>query len=1025
MNRFCSSTSVWALAAAGVIATSPLAVAASFDISTATTTQQQVSGTNVGVITSTGSITVSGVAVQWNGAATGDGVSITNDGTVTSTGGRAFDTSGGSITGIYTLINNGTITSSNDAFRINDDFANGTLNVTNNGTISSATGQAFDLANVTAATAVVTITNYGTIQSGTADAIRPGTGGTVINYGLIQSTDLTSDGDGVDFQEAGGTVINKTGGVILGAKHGITGDGETTVTNEAGATITGQNGSGINIDSTGSTLVTITNYGTITGAVTGLLDDDGTADGVPDGDGDGIDVDGQILLYNYGTVQGTGATGTNDGIPNTADGIAAGGGTIYNYAGAVIEAYDNYANDGSDDVGRAILIDDSNGGAAPFATTIINQGTIRSDGVAITLVGDNDDTIENYSLIQSDNATAIDMGGGNDLFIYHIGSTVVGIVTGGDGTDTFELDGTGTFDLSLLGDTAQYQSFETLLIGEGSVITATGTSDFTGTLEIDGSFTLNGSLSGAGFTLENGATLSGNSTVASLTVESGGTVSPGNSIGTVTVTGTATFNSGSVYMVEIDQTSSDQIIAGTLALNGGTVQLSSSGPLVAGTVYTIISATSTTTPSTQFDTLVSADYLFIDPTLGRDGASVTLTLTRNGTSFASYARTANQAAVANALEAGGTAASYLTAATTATDTTQFATGFDLLSGEVHASVGNTLYTQSTLVGDTLAARLRQSAAGSASPAMAALSSGGPALAYAAPAPATKSPIVTKAPPALPVGPVYAAWAQGFGQWSTADATGNAAEIDSSLGGFLAGGDVTLDRTTFGFAAGYVSANTDVDARLSSADTSTFLIAAYAGTSIENFRLRGGASYGWTDTDTQRTASFMGLTQSLDASYDGGTANIFVEAAYAAEINAIAFEPFAQMAWSWIETDSFTENGGSLALSSQGLSFDVPYSTLGLRLATAIEMGKSLVTPHATLGWRHAFGDVTPEAAMAFAETGAAFAVEGAPIAQDSFVLGAGIDLKIGASLTLNIGYEGEFASDVETNAVRGGLVYRF
>ncbi|WGD28541.1 autotransporter domain-containing protein [Ancylobacter sp. WKF20] len=1025
MNRFFVSTSVRALVAAGVVLAAPLAAqAGNFTVSTATTTQQQVSGTNVGTVTSSGSITTSGVAVLWNGAATSTGVSITNDGTISSTGGRAFDTSGSSITGIYTLVNNGTISASNDTFRINDDFANGTLNVTNYGTMTSATGQVFDLANVTAATAVVTITNYGTLESGTADVVRPGTGGTVINYGRIEATGLTSDGDGVDFQTAGGTVVNKSTGVILGAKHGITGDGAITVTNELGGSITGQNGSGINVDSTGATVVTITNYGTITGAVTGLLDDDGAADGVPDGDGDGIDVDGQILLHNYGTVQGTGATGTNDGISNTADGIAAGGGTIYNYAGAVIEAYDNYPNDGSDDVGRAILIDDSNGGAAPFATTIINQGTIRSDGVAITLVGNNNDTIENYSVISSDDAKAVDMGGGDDLFIYHIGSSVTGYVTGGAGTDTFELAGTGSFDLSLLGTSAQYRDFEALLIAEGAVITATGTSDFAGTLEIDGSLTLNGSLAAAGFTIANGATLTGNSTVATLTVENGGTVSPGNSIGTVTVTGTATFNTGSTYVVEIDQTSSDQIVAGTLALNGGTVQLSSSGPLNAGAVYTIISATSTTTAGTQFDTLVSPDYLFITPTLGRDGASVTLTLARNGTSFASYAQTANQAAVANALEAGGTAASYLTAATTATDTSQFATGFDLLSGEVHASVGNTLYTQSTLIGDTLAARLRQSAPTGSSPAMAALAAGGPALAYAAPS-TTKSPIVTKAPVAAPVGPAYAAWAQGFGQWSTADGTGNSAEIDSSLGGFLAGADVTLDASTFGFAAGYVSANTDVDARLSSADTSTFVIAAYAGTSLENFRLRGGASYGWTDTDTQRTASFMGLTQSLTASYDGGTANVFIEAAYAVEMNAIAFEPFAQMAWSWIDTDSFTESGGSLALSSDGLSFDVPYSTLGLRLATSIEMGSAVATPHASLGWRHAFGDITPEAAMAFAESGAGFAVQGAPIAEDSFVLGAGIDVKLGKGFSLNIGYEGEFASDVETNAVRGGLVYRF
>ena len=1141
MNRFRSSTSVRALCAAGVIVASPLAVqAASFNVTTATTTQQRVSGADVGTISSTGSITLSGVAVLWNGAATGSGVMVTNDGTVSSTGGRAFDTSGSSITGPYTLINNGSITSSNDTFRINDDFADGTLTVTNNGITTSATGQVFDLnaanaasaivvitntdtitaatndairlgsgtitvtnsgtitsvtdkaivfdedgnvenlvsftltneaggeiigaddavkisadadnnasaaviaitnhglidggegqaidfADLTSAGNVITITNYGTLQSAQADALRPGAGAMVINYGLIQSTDLTSDGDGVDFQGFGGTVVNKTGGEILAAKHGITGDGAITVTNEAGASITGQNGSGINVDSTGDTVVNVTNYGTITGAVTGLLDDDGVADGVPDGDGDGIDVDGYLILNNYGIVQGTGATGTNDGTPNTADGIAAGGGVIYNQVGGVIRAYDNYDNAGADNVGRAILIDDSSQGAAPFATILINKGTIVSDGVAVTFIGANDDSINNYGLIQSGNAMAVDMGDGDDLFVYNVGSQVIGYVTGGAGSDTFQLQGTGSFDLGQLGDTATYRNFETLFVGAGSDFTATGTSSFAGDILVDGTLVFNGSLASASITIDDGAALSGNSTFGNLTVGAGGTVAPGNSIGTITVNGTVSFAPGSTYEVELDQTSSDQIVAGTSDINGGTVVVSIlGGPVTAGTVYTIISAQTTTSATGQFDTLIAPDFVFIDPTLGRNGADVTLTLARNNVTFASLANTANQTSVANALDAGGGGAlySYLVAATPGQQV-GYAAGYDLLSGEVHASLGNTLFNQSTLVADTLIGRLRQASAG-ASPEMAALATGGPVTAYAAKAKQSASPIVVKAPALEPVGPVYTAWAQGFGQWNSADGNANAASVDGSLGGFLAGGDVTSGNVTFGLAAGYASASSDVDARLSSADASTVIIAAYAGASFDAFRLRGGASYGWSDIDTQRTASIAGITENPLGSYDGSTVNIFAEAAYAVEMGGVAFEPFAQMAWSWIDTDSFTETGAPLTgLSSSGLSFDVPYSTLGLRLAKSFELGAGTLTPHASFAWRHAYGDVTPEIAMAFSDTGSAFGVAGAPIAEDSFVFGAGVDFEVGQNLSLNIGYEGQFASQTETNAIKGGFIYRF
>lgn len=930
----------------------------------------------------------------------------------------------------FTLINKegGQILGMDDGFKFaaDSDTSDAQIYIENHGLIDGGAGQALDFADLTSPDNDITIVNYGTLQSAVADGIRPGSGAVVINHGLIQSTDLTSDGDGIDFQDDGGTVVNTSTGQIIGAKHGVTGDGAVTLQNDEGGLIVGRNGSGINVDSSGDTLVEVVNYGTIRGEVTGLIDDDGEVDGVPDGDGDGVDVDGQVLLHNYGLIQGTGATGTNDGDPNTADGIAAGGGTIYNYEGGVIEAFDNFPNVDFDDVGRAILIDDSSQGAAPFATQIYNAGTIRSDGTAITLIGTQDDTIVNAGLISSDNEVAVDMGGGDDLFVYMDGSEVVGLVLGNDGYNTFELGGSGTFDLSLLGDDAQYRDFGTLLVDEGSSFTGTGTSAFDGEVQVDGDFVLNGSLASAALTVGDGGFLGGNAAVGELTVGEGGTVSPGNSIGTVTVAGTTTFEAGSFYEVELSGLASDQIVTDTLAINGGTVVLSAIGPIYDGAVYEIVSAASTTTPAAQFG-LQDPGFLFVDAELGRDDASVTLSIARNDVAFASLARTANQASVAGALDrADGSLLQATVLAGTTGQEQAIRAGYDLLSGEVHASLGTTLFYQSSLIADTLVGRLRQVSATGASPALAALASGGPVTAYAAKAPEAASPFPVKALPAEPVGPVYAAWAQGFGQWNSADGTGNSADVDSSLGGFLAGGDVTSGNFTFGLAAGYASASSDVDDRLSSADADTVILAAYAGASFDAFHLRGGVSYGWSDIDTTRTVSMLSLLENPLGSYDGSTANVFVEAAYAFEAGSIALEPFAQMAWSWIDTDSFTETGAfTSGLVSSGLSYDVPYSTLGLRLATTFAMGEGTVTPHASFAWRHAYGDITPELGMAFASTGTAFTVAGAPIAEDSFLFGAGVDFAVGENVLLNLGYEGQFASEVETNTVKGGFTYRF
>jgi len=49
--------------------------------------------------------------------------------------------------------------------------------------------------------------------------------------------------------------------------------------------------------------------------------------------------------------------------------------------------------------------------------------------------------------------------------------------------------------------------------------------------------------------------------------------------------------------------------------------------------------------------------------------------------------------------------------------------------------------------------------------------------------------------------------------------------------------------------------------------------------------------------------------------------------------------------------------------------DVGYSTMGLRAGILWHWHDMVVVPHASAAWQHAFDDVTPEAALAFASTG--------------------------------------------------------
>ncbi|EMJ7590943.1 autotransporter outer membrane beta-barrel domain-containing protein, partial [Serratia marcescens] len=188
-------------------------------------------------------------------------------------------------------------------------------------------------------------------------------------------------------------------------------------------------------------------------------------------------------------------------------------------------------------------------------------------------------------------------------------------------------------------------------------------------------------------------------TVGSLTARQGGTVAPGNSIGTLNVAGNVSFEPGSRYAVEVGPNGqSDRIqSSGSATIGGGEVAVTlenSPNLLTQGEVrsllgqqYTILSAQQGV--SGQFDA-VAPNYLFLGTGLSYQPTGVTLSVGRNGTSFASVAQTANEravAAAADALAAGNPVYESLLGSGTAGEARQ---AFRQLSGQIHADIASAL-----------------------------------------------------------------------------------------------------------------------------------------------------------------------------------------------------------------------------------------------------------------------------------------------------------------------------------------------
>jgi outer membrane autotransporter protein len=189
-------------------------------------------------------------------------------------------------------------------------------------------------------------------------------------------------------------------------------------------------------------------------------------------------------------------------------------------------------------------------------------------------------------------------------------------------------------------------------------------------------------------------------------------------------------------------------------------------------------------------------------------------------------------------------------------------------------------------------------------------------------------------------------------------------------------------------------------------------------------LRLGASYALHDIDTSRGAVFPGFAESLDASYDASTRQVFGELAYRFDAAGAAIEPFAGLAYVDLNTDGFTETGGAAALTGEGEGMSTTFTSLGLRLSAPFTIQNIKASVRATIGWLHSFGDIAPAAQLAFSD-GADFQIAGVPIARDAALLDAGLAFAVTDRLTVGLAYSGRIGDDVVDQGLRADLALRF
>ncbi|WP_414461966.1 autotransporter domain-containing protein [Hyphomicrobium sp. DY-1] len=355
--------------------------------------------------------------------------------------------------------------------------------------------------------------------------------------------------------------------------------------------------------------------------------------------------------------------------------------------------------------------------------------------------------------------------------------------------------------------------------------------------------------------------------------------------------------------------------------------------------------------------------------------------------FQSVAITSNQHKVAAAIDSLGATSAVLNSVANATSQEAARRAFNSLSGEIYASANGIMLEDSRFLRDAVMDRVRND-------------------------------LEDKSRGGL--------WGQAFGSQGTYSGDSNAAGVDRTIGGVFVGVDTKAGSFgSIGIAAGYSHASLDDDGRNSSQERDDAHFALYGGGRWGALGVRWGAGFTWADLDTKRRFDLSGTTDEARSNQTAGTAQVFGELGYHIGLAGVDFEPFAGIAYVNLNTDDFHEAGSDAALKGFGDNQDLPTTTLGLRAATNVIMQSgTILTTHGMVGWRHALDDVDTSQTLAFSG-GSPFSIEGVPIARDTLMLGAGLDVNFSPDLSVGLSYSGEIGDDVQDHGVKGNLSWKF
>jgi outer membrane autotransporter protein len=565
-----------------------------------------------------------------------------------------------------------------------------------------------------------------------------------------------------------------------------------------------------------------------------------------------------------------------------------------------------------------------------------------------------------------------------------------------------------------------------------------------------GALVVTGSIANSALTVGSGTTLTGTGTVGGLTINSGGTFAPGNSPGTMTVQGNLAFQSGALYLVQVNSTTaSNTVVSGSASL-AGTAQAAFVAGSYATRTYAIVSAAgglgggtfnTLTTSNLPAGFTASLSYTATDAIL-----NLTATLGQlvgpssgpgapggpsapSGPSALACAFSLNQCNVANGLNAffnnGGALPPAFVTIFRLTGG-NLANALSQLSGEAATGAQQGAFQ---LTNQFLGIMLDPFVDGRSNPL------GGSAIGFAPERAELPDDIalayakILKEPP-KPVAfeQRWSAWGAGYG--GSNRTSGDPAVVGNhDLSATTAGGAAGLDYrlapgTVVGFALAGGGTSWGLAQGLGTGKSDAFQAGLYGTARSGSAYLAAALAYTnhWMSTDRFAFAGDR-LSATFNAQSFGGR----VESGYRFATIYGGLTPYAAIQSQTFHTPGYTETdltSGGFALGFNSRSATDTRSELGGRFDRLLLLNpEAALTLRGRVAWAHDWISDPSLAALFQTLPGASFVINGATPAKNSALTSAGVEYRLADGVVLLGKFDGEFASHSSTYAGTGTVRY--